>query len=184
MRQKPTCALLAGLAVALLAVSALAGHAYGKGHGHSGKGHGAHHSAHHAGRSGLVATEFGVGFPRCRQRACWPSRRGRSVGPPHFAGADHGLTKTHRSVRQGNGQLPRWAMASRRGHPAGDSCGSGSWGGRCPSLADYVAGMSPRAGAIAAGRVLELATLRVRHLIACGLIGEPVPPVMTSGGAQ
>jgi hypothetical protein len=23
-----------------------------------------------------------------------------------------------------------------------------------------------------------------RHLIACGLIGEPVPPVMTSGGPQ
>jgi hypothetical protein len=37
VRQKPTCALLAGLAVALWAVSALAGHAYGKGHGHSGK---------------------------------------------------------------------------------------------------------------------------------------------------
>ena len=33
-------------------------------------------------------------------------------------------------------------------------------------------------------RVLLLAMLRFLHLIACGLIGEPVPPVMTSGGAQ
>jgi hypothetical protein len=63
MRQKPTCALLAGLAVALLAVSALAGHAYGKGHGHSGKGHGAHHSAHHAGRSGLWRQSSGSASP-------------------------------------------------------------------------------------------------------------------------
>jgi hypothetical protein len=33
-------------------------------------------------------------------------------------------------------------------------------GGRCPSLADYVTGMELTGGAIAAGRVLELATLR------------------------
>jgi hypothetical protein len=26
--------------------------------------------------------------------------------------------------------------------------------------------------------------MSARHLIACGLIGEPVPPVITSGGPQ
>ena len=65
----------------------------------------------------LVATEFGVGFPRCRQRACWPSRRGRSAGPPPFADADHGLTKSHRSVRQGDGQLPRWQWPAAEAIP-------------------------------------------------------------------
>src|SRR5215471_5560570 len=51
LSQKLTFALLTGLSVALLVVSALPGLAHGKGHGHSG-GHGTHHSAHHAG-SGL-----------------------------------------------------------------------------------------------------------------------------------
>jgi hypothetical protein len=37
--------------------------------------------------------------------------------------------------------------------------GSGSWGGQPPSLADYVAGMMPTGGAIAAGRLLEFARL-------------------------
>ena len=94
----------------------------------------------------LVATEFGVGFPRCRQRACWPSRRGRSVGPPHFAGARPRSYQDPQVREARQWSVATVAMASRRGHPAGDSCGSGSWGGRCPSLADYVAGMSPRAG--------------------------------------
>jgi hypothetical protein len=54
MSLKATFALFTGLVVALLAVSALPGPAYGKGHGHGGQGHGAHHhGAHHGGSSGL-----------------------------------------------------------------------------------------------------------------------------------
>jgi len=79
MRQKPTCALLAGLAVALLAVSALAGHAYGKGHAHGGKGHGAHHSAHHAGRSGLWRQSSGSASPDAGNA---PAGRPGGVGQP------------------------------------------------------------------------------------------------------
>src|SRR5215813_6816469 len=41
-------------------------------------------------------------------------------------------------------------------------CGSGSSCGRCPSLADYVTGIEATGGAIAAGRVLELTTLKVQ----------------------
>jgi hypothetical protein len=80
------------------------------------------------------------------------------------------------SCHGGNGQPPRtsrWRQLWQRllGWPVSES-------GRLRR------GNEPTGGAIAAGRVLELATLRFRHLIACGLIGEPVPPVMTSGGAQ
>jgi len=35
---------------------------------------------------------------------------------------------------------------------AGIGCGSGSWGGRCPSLADYVIGTGATRGATAAGQ--------------------------------
>jgi hypothetical protein len=38
-------------------------------------------------------------------------------------------------------------------------CGIGSWGGRCPSLADYVAATGTKRGATAAGGCLVLAIL-------------------------
>jgi hypothetical protein len=79
MRQKLTCALLAGLAVALLTVSALAGHAYGKGHGHSGKGHDAQHSAHHAGSSGLWRQSSRSASPDAGNA---PAGRSGGVGQP------------------------------------------------------------------------------------------------------
>ncbi len=59
-------------------------------------------------RQRLVATEFGIGFPRRRQHTCWSSKRGWSAGPARFAGTEHGLTEDPRFVRQSNGQLPRW----------------------------------------------------------------------------
>src|SRR5262245_696352 len=52
MSHKLALAPLAGLAITVVVAFALPGHAYRKGHGHSGGGHGAHHSAHHAGSSG------------------------------------------------------------------------------------------------------------------------------------
>jgi hypothetical protein len=42
---------------------------------------------------------------------------------------------------------------------------------------------APCPGPSAAGRRRSRASLTY-HLIACGLIGEPVPPVITSGGPQ
>jgi hypothetical protein len=36
----------------------------------------------------------------------------------------------------------------------------------------------------ARGVTTEIAALAASYLIACGLIGEPVPPVMMSGGPQ
>jgi hypothetical protein len=55
--------------------------------------------------------------------------------------------------------LPESVGVVKRLRPASEGlCGSGSRGGRCPSLADYVTEMKPTRGAIAAGRVLESAT--------------------------
>ena len=57
--------------------------------------------------------------------------------------------------------------SSRSGNPARVatgyiSCSSGSWGGRCLRVADYVSRPKATRGAIAAGRVRELATLSGR----------------------
>ena len=72
------------------------------------------------------------------------------AGPPHIVSS-----RCHRSPscwRLGN-------QITRSTEPGQGNCGIGSSGGRRPRLADYVAEMKPTGRAIAAGRVLELATL-------------------------
>src|SRR5262249_60400662 len=74
MIQKPIFSLALGFSLALLAVSALPGHAHGKGHG---GGHGVHHGGHHGHSSGLPRQTFdspspSTGHPRAGHRGDGP----------------------------------------------------------------------------------------------------------------
>src|SRR6266851_9248603 len=94
---------------------------------------------------------------------------GRGLG--HRLRAPVALAIEHHEHREFPASAPeRWGGSALFGRIAG----SGSWGGQRPSLADYVTGMEPTGGAIADGRVLELATLR-RPVVT---LARPVPEII------
>jgi len=76
--QKLIFALALGFALALLAVSALPGHAHAKGHG---SGHGVHHGEHHGHSSGLPRQRFESPPPSTGNTPA--GRRGDDPQPGH-----------------------------------------------------------------------------------------------------